>query len=161
MKSWCCLVRSLTVPTKIRLLRHHFTWGEEIITFLRLIREVYLLSWDIAFNKNNFCIFLSSSACCLALSLFLILTSFLHILIINWLSIWVYLLSRNPALQGNGSLWPTLQLLSFKALMLRFRFLKSSYGLDPTIFQNFTPVWATQGVKKITKNSTSNVGLSY
>ena len=52
---------------------------------------------DIAFSRNSFCIFLNSSACWRVRSLFLILTSFLHILnIIRRLAICLQLLTVPP-----------------------------------------------------------------
>ena len=77
------LVGADLAPAEVWLLRHHLacTGHSEV----RLMSHVtchmsHSPGEDIAFSRNIFCIFRSSSACCLALSLFLMFTSFLHIL---------------------------------------------------------------------------------
>ena len=83
MKSggWFRLLSSVT--TQVGLFSNNLPWEQrnsETPSPVHLILSLTLPGEDIAFRRKSFCIFLSSSACCLVLSLFLMLTSFLHIL---------------------------------------------------------------------------------
>ena len=111
MKSggWFRLLSSVT--TQVGLFSNNLPWEQrnsETPSPVHLILSLTLPGEDIAFRRKSFCIFLSSSACCLVLSLFLMLTSFLHILNGNEKINCFHQTSNNsqaPTVKLNVNLW--------------------------------------------------------